>query len=170
MGFGKDGKGIIIRETVLLTPADLAAKAVVKHTAGLTLVEDFRIIKVEYHIVQVGNWGAVGDAIMIGISNGELSVVEIAETLNLDGPPNPNNAIANERSMRAVWLLNFLRGDSTSVVNDPLDDGKVLEKTLRWTFNNPEGWSWFAYNPLTGALTTGAVFEVHAKYFGVWLT
>lgn len=169
MGFGKDGKGVIIRETVILTIGNLAANAVVKHTAGLTLVEDFRIIKTEYFITQTGIWGAVGDEVIIGICNGELSVTEIAETLNLDGPGNRNNAVANERAMRAVWPLIQLKGESTTIISQPSNDGKINEHVLRWTFNNPEGWSWFAYNPLTGALTSGAIFSVKCKYFGVWL-
>jgi len=169
MGFGKDGKGIIIRETVQLVAGALASLAVVKNTAGLTLVEDFRIIKLEYLMSQQGPWGAVNDSCIIGICNGELSVTEIAEALNLDGPGNPNNAVANERAGRAVWPLFSMTGEAVAIHSLPPNNGMMMEKILRWTFNNPEGWSWFLYNPLAGALTADLQVSIKVKYFGVWV-
>ncbi len=170
MGFGKDGKGVIIRETVGLTIGALVAGAVVKHTAGLTLGEDFRIIKTEFFVNQLANFGAVGDSIIIGICNGELSETEIAESLAVDGPNDRNDRVPEEQAMRAVWPIVHIKGNSTTVPEQPPNDGLPMEKVLRWTFSNPEGWSWYAQNPLQGALTTGAVFQIRAKYFGVWVT
>ncbi len=169
MGFGKDGKGAIIRENVTITVGGLAAVAVIKGTS-LSISEDFRILKTEYFISQSGNWGAVGDEVIIGFADDELSVGEIAECLNVDGPVDRNDRLAEERVMRAVWSLIDLKGDSTTVVMQPPNDGKFMEHKPRWTFSNPEGWTWFAYNPLSGALTAGAVFIINAKYFGVWVT
>lgn len=172
MGFGKQGTGEILHERATLTIGGLAAAAAIKSTAGLldNLLDDFRIIKTEYLISQVGNWGAVGDEIYFGICNGELTVAEIAANIVSNGPQNRNDRGRQESSMRAVWVLGQLKGSSTTIVEDVLDGGKVQEKTLRWTFSNPEGWSWFAFNPLTGALTTGAVFSITAKHFGVWVS
>jgi len=169
MGFGKDHKGAIIRETQLLTLGGLAAGASIK-AGALTLGDDFRILKTEWQISQRGNWGAVGDEVIIGIADNELSVAEIAECIDADGPLDRNDNLANERAMRPVWTLIDIKGKSTTVVEEVPNDGMMMTFNLRWTFSNPEGWTFFGHNPLGGALTTGAVFFITAKHFGVWVT
>ncbi len=172
MGFGKDGKGAILRERTSVTVGGLAAGAVIKATAGIggNLQEDFRILKTEYQIIQTGNWGAVGDQILIGVADNEMSVTEMAQCLTNDGPTDRNDRVSTEVSERPVWLLNHFVGESTTVLRQPAEDGKLMDMSLRWTFSDPEGWTWFAFNPLTGALTSGAVFLIQAKHYGVWVT
>ncbi len=169
MGFGKDGKGAIIRERITLTAGNLAAAGVVKHTSGLTLGEDFRILKIKYHLTLQGNFGALGDQVIVGFANGELSTSEISNCINTDGPNDSNDRLNTEQAERAAWLWHQIVGSSTTVPNAALEDGRVLEQTPRWTFSNPEGWAWFLYNPLGGALTSGLVISVNATYYGVWV-
>ncbi len=172
MGFGKDGKGQIIKERTVITVGNLGATVVVKSAGGIegSLGEDFRILKTEYFIVQTGEWGALGDQVIIGMADNELSVAEIAENLNLDGPIDRNDNLLNERVFRPVWMFNHLLGTSTVILEEPTDDGNALVQNVKWTFSNPEGWVWFAYNPLLAALTAGATFIIQAKHFGVWVT
>ncbi len=172
MGFGKDGKGQILRETVVITPGALGAAAVVEHTGGITLqTTSFRILKAEFFISQSGAFAAEGDEVIIGFANGELTAAEIAECINVDGPPDRNSRVDEERAMRAVWLLADLKEptDGTTGYALPLNNGLPMEFTPRWTFTPTEGWDWFAFNPLAGALTTGSSFRITAKYFGVWV-
>ncbi len=171
MGFGKDGKGVIIREKPVITVGGLASIAVIKQAGGITLQSsDFRIIKTEYMIVQRGAFGAEGDSVLIGLADNELSVTEIAEAINVDGPVDKNDHVKMEQASRPVWLLAHIKEphqSTTSYAN--IRDLAPSEKVFRWTFTATEAWTWFAYNPLGGALTTGAVFVIFAKHYGVWV-
>ncbi len=172
MGFGKDGKGVIIREQSTITLGGLAAGVAVKGISEVALeTTSFRIIKMEYFISQSGAFGAEGDEALIGFANDVLSVTEIAASLTVDGPKDRNDTPGRNTAEFAVWLLAQLKEptDATTGYDRPLNMGRPMEKVLRWTFTPPEGWTWFAYNPLAGALTTGAVFRIHAKYYGVWV-
>ncbi len=172
MGFGKDGKGAIIRETVVITVGGLAAGSSIKNTGGVTLqTTSFRILKTEMFVHQLGAWAAEGDEVIIGICNGDLSVAEISESINVDGPVDRNDRIKQEQAERAVWLLVDLKeGAEGALANSPpANDGLPWTFNLRWTFIPTEGWDWFAFNPLAGALTAGAVFRLTMKHYGVWV-
>ncbi len=173
MGFGKDGKGVIIREAVGIVPGGLASNAVIKSTSGgVTLgTTSFRIIKTEYLVSQGTAWQADGDQLFFGICNGDLTTAEIAETIQANGPTDRNDRTLQERAERAVWLLFDLKDPETTgaTFSRTLNDGKPMEKSLRWTFTPTEGWDWFAFNPLGGAITTGAAFAIKATHYGVWV-
>ncbi len=172
MGFGKDGKGAIIRETVIVTPGALAAGAAILGTAGVTLdTTSFRILKTDYFVSQRTAWQADGDEIYIGLANGTLSVTEIAETMGNDGPVDRNESVAAAIAERAVWPLLDLKDlpPSGASFSEPSNNGQKMSFNPKWTFTPTEGWSWFAFNPLSAALTTGAVFVIHATHYGVWV-
>lgn len=170
MGFGKDGKGTILRETQDIVLGALGAQSAVKSSAQLAITDDFRLLKTEYFVALSAFFQAVGDEVIIGIADNELTVAEIAACINADGPLDRNDRVPEELSHRAVWLLTQVKGTSTTVPDVPGNDGKAFECKLRWTFCNPEGWTWFAYNPLGLALTTGGQFKIVAKHYGVWVT
>ncbi len=163
MGFGKDGKGQIFYETSILAPGALAAKDALVDPNGQynqgTLLEDVRILKSEIKI-DVRS-GTAGDVVLIGMANGELSAAEIEGSLE-STPLNSNDRGELEKALRAVFpIVQFTIGDDPASID--------IVKTLRWTFNNPEGWSWWMYNPRTAAMTTGAEIILFAKHFGVWV-
>ncbi len=172
MGFGKDGKGQILRETVTITVGALAARGVVKHTGGVALdTTSFRILKSEYFIVTATPFQADLDQLIFGFANGALSTAQIAAAIEADGPDDRNDP-DKEETMRAVWLLaHVLEGElaAPAGIPQPLNNGLPLIFKPRWTFTPTEGWDWIAYNPLDGAITTGAVFNIVATHFGVWV-
>jgi len=164
MGFGKDGKGAILYGGNTITAGTLAARDVLAITDGYvgTLGEDFRIIKMEY-------WGifslqAVGDALLFGIADGDLASGEIEEAIEAR-PTDSNDNIANEQSMRPVFPLGVV-GEMSAGSGDNIFHG---EKTIRWTFSNPEGWTWWLFNITNGVLTTANSFDFQTKYYGVWV-
>ncbi len=175
MGFGKDHRGMILREKVTLTVGGLAANSVVFHTGGIILeTTSFRILKTEYFVTQSGAFAAEGDEVIIGIANGELSAAEVASSLISAGPDDRNDRVGEELAMRAVWLTgpNIKEPADPAAVTTfsaPSNSGLLMSFSLRWTFTPTEGWNWFAFNPLGGALTSGAVFFITAKHFGVWV-
>ncbi len=83
MGFGKDGKGAIIREDVTITVGALTAKTGILQTAGGihdNMQEDFRVLKTLINGQEFGvtSGEAFSDLYM---SNGELTLAEIEEAI-----------------------------------------------------------------------------------------
>lgn len=170
MGFGKDGKGVIIREIVTLTAGALGVGAAVKHTGGATLeTTPFRILKTEYFVTIQGNFGAEGDEVIVGMCDGELSTTEIANCLGANGPGDRNNHAAHNNAMLPVWTLSQHKEAHDAATSYHAGDVGKITFNPKWTFGATEGWSFFAYNPLAGSLTSGLVLRIHAKHYGVWV-
>ncbi len=172
MGFGKDGKGAIIREVATITIGALAAGAAVKHTGGAVLqTTSFRILKTKYFLVMSTAFQGEFDQVLIGMANGALSVTEIAESISSNGPDDRNDRAGMETAERAVFLVAQMREPSAQAngINEAIGDNLALNENFRWTFTPTEGWDWFAFNPLGGAITTGAVVKIFAKHYGVWV-
>ncbi len=166
MGFGKDGKGVILHEVTEITLLALASAAALKADTNIVLQDDFRLIKTEYFaFFDIQN--SPSEELLIGIADKELSAAEIAQNINVTGPVDRNDNLANEQAMRPVWLISALVGSQVPfLANDYLP----VEKTIRWTFSDTEGFTFFAYNPRAGAMTTGSVIRIVAKHYGVWLS
>ncbi len=142
-------------------------------TGGLVGVmqDDFRLIKMEYTFWVDGATFVVADGpLSLWIANGELNLGEIEESIEVQGPVDRNDRLNMERAERYVTQLGVLPFVEASSGVRPLFpmDGSVAEKTIRWTFSNPEGWVFCVYNEGTG-LTTGGVVHMRAKHYGVWL-
>ncbi len=104
--------------------------------------------------------------ILFGIADADLSAAEIEECIE-STLLNPNQVPANEESMRAVWPLEML------TMHDP-DQGpqELVRKgsiNLKWTFRNPAGWNYWAYNASGVVITTGSFIQCFSKSFGVWV-
>lgn len=169
MGFGKDGKGVIIREIVDITVGALADNSCIKQTAGglgSDLNEDFRLIKTEYYI-HANGWQAGEGPVYVGVANNELTTTEIAESLTISGPQDRSDRLNEEKATRATWLFGSI--NASDAYRTP-EGTPPQEKSLRWTFTAGDGWTWFAHNNSGGTLTTGLVIRIIAKHFGVWVT
>ncbi len=174
MGFGKDGKGAIIRE--LITNGALGsvtAKSVVAF-AGPVLQEDFRILKSEVVALVQGFTTTEGEGLLLGIANGELSAAEIEESIEAAGPLDRNDRVQDERAMRNVKIFGTLRkagvdGETHGQFEND-NGGYLMTMKHRWTYSNPEGWDWFIYNLSNGTITTGATLQLVATHYGVWVT
>ncbi len=170
MGFGKDGKGAIITQKDLITLGTLTAANSIKQATGIALTEDFRLIKMELSAMLTGFTAGEGP-IHLYLCNDELSTTEINEAINASGPVDRNDRVAQERAERAVFLVGSFGASAASEELHGADGQEFLvNKTIRWTFSNPEGWSLVAFNDSGATLTTGAIVRFVAKYFGVWLT
>jgi len=168
MGFGKDGKGVILRETNIITLSTLGAAAAIKAASNIGLQEDFRLIKTEFFVFQTAM--TADEYVIIGISDTELSAAEVAQSYNVDGPVDRNDNLANEQSHRPVWPICIITEGGTGSDSDLPGGGLPIEKTIRWTFSDTEGFTFHAFNPGTAALTTGGVIHITAKHYGVWVT
>ena len=159
MGFGKDGKGAIITDTGLITLATLANVTALKEDSPLTLGEDFRLIKGEIFGSLSGATPGEGP-LWLFLADDELTVAEIAESIESSGPSDRNDRVAMERAERPVFLLGMLPVlAAEEPIHGPKGQRGVIEKTVRWTFSNPEGWTLGVFNQSGGTLTTGATFR-----------
>ncbi len=163
--------GAIIRENVSVTLGSLADNTVIKFSTN-TLVEDFRMMKAEIHAHIAGLTAGEGDGLLLGIANNELSVAEIKECLEANGPLNTNDRALQEFAGRAVRIIGAAAGGQadTHVQFVNTQGGPLLVHKWPWTFANPEGWCWFVYNHTGSALTTGAVAALLDTIYGMWVT
>ncbi len=168
MGFGKDGKGAIINQSAVSTLGALARDAAIK-IAGPVLVEDFRVISAEIYASLIAMTTLEGQGLIIGIAQGDLTAVEIAEALTAT-PLQPGQVVENEQAMRFTKIFGGADGDSTVTFRPFLskEGGPVMRETVRWTFRKPTSWSWFVFNS-GQTLTTGGSVNFTAKHFGVWV-
>ncbi len=171
MGFGKDNKGVIIRETDSLALTTIGALTA-KIFSGLVPTEDFRDMKVEVCAHVDGLTSGEGSGLLLGIANGELSATEIGECINADGPLDRNDRATQERAERFCKIFAAVGTEGVGPARRFLgrNGNTLLEVKPNWTFSNPEGWSWFIFNNDPSALTTGSTVSLQATHYGVWLT
>ncbi len=171
MGFGKDGRGVIIKESNQVSVGGLAADTGILLPA-IAVTEDFRMLKAEVIAHVEGLTSTEGSGLILGLADGELSLAEIEEAIELNGPLDRNDRKAMEFATRPVWLVAGSMpgpaGTTMVFVND--HGGRVVVWKKRWTFSNPEGWQWFVYNKSDIAVTTGAAVQLNGTYYGVWLS
>ncbi len=170
MGFGKSGKGTIIREHVDETLGTLGADTALL-LSDLILTEDFRLMKSELFAIISGLSVGEGAGLLIGIANGELTVAEIKAAIEADGPLDRNDRAREELAMRFVKLFAQFVPNSQGTSGHFEGEGgsPMIVVKPRWTFSNPEGWNYFVYNA-GPALTTGSSLTIVSSNFGVWLT
>ncbi len=176
MGFGKDGKGVIIKEAAtqpLLTLASNTGLFLASgNVVGVLLKTRFRHLKVEYSAVISGAAVIDGDGpIDLYLVDGDLTVAEAEQAIEMAGPLSANDVVLAAQAMRWVKYMGqiWFVEQTANAENPHLRDAE-LQRVTRWTFGIDKGWRWFAYNTGSGALTTGATIKVTAKHFGVWVT
>ncbi len=175
MGFGKDGKGAILKDSPSQPLLTLAASTGIilagGNVIGAALLERFRIIKSEISARVTAATFAAGDGpIALYMVDGDLSLAEFEASIELAGPVGPNDTVIADLAER--WSMRIGEIPFIGENEGPgslLNRGIPIEKVIRWTFARAKGWNWIAYNEGT-ALTTGATIEVRAKHFGVWVT
>ncbi len=166
-GFGKDGKGQILNEFDTITLGTLAAQSAIGAGNNYPIGDEFRLISTKFFAVMNGHTPGEGP-ILLGIADNELSDAEIGFALSLE-PTDKNDNAALESTHRPVFILGAFNGGGTTGFIGGAGDGQMGKETVRWTFSNPEGWTWFAFNSDPAALTTGTVVTFYARHYGVWV-
>ncbi len=168
MGFGKDGKGIIIRETDTITLSTLLNGAFIKQNNPLAITNDFRIIKSEYVMGFTAH--TAGEVpIDVYLINDDLSAADVAGAITIDGPLGKADRDKAEAAMRFVKLLGTLQQQAVGHLLGPQNQHGVVEIIPRWTFALGVGWAVGAFNNSGATLTTGTEVRFSAKHYGVWV-
>ncbi len=171
MGFGKDGKGVIIKQSVSQALGALGANAGILIGTKPAILERFRMIKTELFAALTGLTGGEGNNILIGLADGDLSLAEIEEAIEQTLPLGPNDAVGEAVAERFVkWLgaTPVVHATATEKLFTNEKGGHMMSETVRWTYARTKSWNYFVYN-LGAALTTGASCTIRAKQFGVWV-
>ncbi len=170
MGFGKDGKGAIIRENLTITLGGLASGSAITGTA-LVLGAPFRILKSEIFAHCDALTAGDGQGLLLGIANGELSAADIAGCLTTNGPLDFNDRSGLETAERNVKVLSATEFRDTAATSRSFsgeDGGPMITSKHRWTYGAPEAWDWFVFND-GPTITTGAVVRIVVVHFGMWI-
>ncbi len=171
MGFGKDGKGVIITELRALNLGALDDGDAKIISTKLAIADDFRMLKSQVSALATAI--ATGEAVglMFGLADGDLSAVEVAAAVQAQGPLDSNDSVTADVAMRPVWLLGAI--DTNERTNRAFfrgaEDSTLLVAKPRWTFGTTKSWNWFVFNHSGATLTTGLTVRVIAKNFGVWI-
>ncbi len=173
MGFGKDGKGVVFTSLNTQALGALAADTGIVVGTNPALLERFRVLKAMVTCCITDLTADEGSGLKLYMADGDLSLSEIEESLEANGPLGPNDKILSERALRPIYEVGAGLDSSGTPTNGRMlrnaEGGHLLEVKPRWTFARTKSWDWIIYNQ-GKVLTTAAQAKVMAKIFGVWVT
>ena len=102
MGFGKDGKGVIIAETRSQMLGTLAIATGIFIGTKLVTLERFRMLKAEFAATYIVMTGIEAAGLALYLVDGDLSLAEAQAAIGADGPLGPNDLINADIAMRSV--------------------------------------------------------------------
>ncbi len=175
MGFGKDGKGVIIMQDIEQTLGTLAQNAGLIIATAPAILERFRMLRSDLFAVVTNIVAGELGGLELYLADGDLTLAEIEAAIELNGPLGPNDTVNEAIAQRPVFRVgaNGLTtdGSANSEAIHLLNEmgGPLLSVKPRWTFARTKSWNWVVYNN-GPAPTTGASVKINAKNFGVWVT
>ncbi len=171
MGFGKDGKGVILRQSLTATIGTLAAATGLIIGTALAIDTDFRMLKAEILATITGVTAGELNALALYLVDGDFTLAEFEASLESNGPVGPNdsvNAALAERWTKFCGAVVHSDVSTALIFTDRDSGGSLLKIMPRWTFQRVKSWNWILYNA-GEAPTTGATMRLKAKCFGVWV-
>ncbi len=172
MGFGKDGKGVIIREARTQALGGLANATGIIIGANLALTDSFRMLKSVGHFHIDGLTAGQAGGLTLWLANGDLSLAEAEAAIELSGPLDRSARTENEIAQRFVKIVGAVidpdMGDDESTFRDAHTGAPVIITKPRWTFGQTTAWNWIVYNN-GEVITTGATVRIRTQNFGVWV-
>ncbi len=177
MGFGKDGKGAIVKENTSFSLGALAGQDLILANSGVTLDESFRILKTELTATLTELTSLEGAGLMLYMGAGDLTEPSTEANIEQNGPVSRGDPAAEEVASRWVRLVAVSPNDTVnnterSMLNER--GGAIITVKPRWTFSRRRtavdgGWNWGVYNNGV-TITTGATCRILATHYGVWVT
>ncbi len=173
MGFGKDGKGVILSQFTSAALSTLALNTGIFVGTKPALLERFRILKTELDCTLTGLTALEGGGLSLYLCDGDLSLTECEEAIEATGPLGPNDDVVADTAMRSVLIVGALHDSidsalTAAMMHDMNSNSPVMVVKPRWTYARTKSWNWMVYNKGT-ALTTGATARIHARHYGVWV-
>ncbi len=155
--------GIIYDDTTInLSTLPAGTAIILPSKIDASREQGFRILRTEWHIAYDGI--TIGEGPVVFGFSCNVAATEIEACIEAD-PQDSADRVGNTQSSQPVWPLVYQARSEGENGIEPLNG--MLKP--RWTVPEGEQANWFAYNRSSSALTTGGVFFVFAKHFGVWL-
>ncbi len=169
MGFGKDGKGVIINEKRNQALGALAADAGIFIGTKLATLERYRMLKSMINCTVIALTGSEGAGLTLYLADGDLSLSEVEAAIEQNGVlgPNDDNKLLVERWTLLTGVFDEAPGP-VKQIHDAHTNGPLCVAKPRWTFARTKSWNWVIYNH-GATITTGATVKIMAKSFGVWV-
>ncbi len=171
MGFGKDGKGVILMEARSQALGALSNGSGILIGTKLAITDSFRMLKAIGHFGISGLTTQEGSGLLLYLANGNLSLAEAEAKIELSGPldrsARPEVELA-ERFVKLVGVTGPPVAGLEQVVIDAFSNAPVIVTKPRWTFGATDSWNWILYNHGQN-LTTGATISIRVEDFGVWV-
>ncbi len=177
MGFGKDGKGAIVKEQTTLGLGALAGQDLSLVSSAVQLDEDFRILRSDITAILTGMTSLEGVGLILYMTEGSLVASEVEANIEQNGPLRQGDQTEEEIASRWVRRVGITTGptvNETERVFKNKDGGAMLDMNPRWTFRRGRtategGWNWAVYNDGI-TLTTGGTLRLLATHYGVWVS
>ncbi len=176
MGFGKDGKGAIVKEQTTFALAGLAGQDAVAANSSVQLDMDFRILKSDITAVITGVTSLEGVGLILYMVEGDLNAADVEANIEQNGPVRLGSQVEEEIASRWVRRVGITTGPTVNETERVFKNkygGALLDLTPRWTFRRARsatdgGWNWDVYNDGV-TLTIGATVRILATHYGVWV-
>ncbi len=176
MGFGKDGKGAIVKEQTSFTLAALAGQDAVAVSSSVALDMDFRILRSDITAVIRGMTSLEGQGLILYMMEADLTAALAEANIEQNGPNRLGQQVEEEIASRWVRRVGITLGPTVNETERVIRNkygGGLLELEPRWTFRRARteaegGWSWLMYNSGI-TITTGAIVDILATHYGVWV-
>ncbi len=177
MGFGKDGKGAIVKEQTILSLGGLASKDLAGVSSAVQLDMDFRILRSDITAVISSLTSLEGRGLILYMIEGDLDNALAEANIEQNGPLRLGDQDREEiasRWVRRVGITMMATPNETEAVFTNAHGGGLLDLEPRWTFRRARtatdgGWNWGVYND-GATLTTGANVNILATHYGVWVS
>ncbi len=173
MGFGKDGKGVMIRESRNQLLGTLANSTGIIVGTKLVMTTSFRMLKSKLTAFTEVLTAGQGAGLELWLATGDLSLAEVEEAIEVAGPLDRADRGRDEQVTRLVWKVAVSIPDGITATHLQMQGHKsaspIIEFEPRWTFGEDAGWNWVIYNRDGDALADLAEFRIHATHFGVWV-
>ncbi len=176
MGFGKDGKGAIVKEKTIITLGALAAADLVLANSGVQLDMDFRILRTDLSAILTGMTSLEGQGLILYMTEGDLTEAQVEENIEQNGPLSLGDQDREEIASRWVRRVAASVGPTVNETERVLRNkynGPLISIEPRWTFRRRRtatdgGWNWAVYNDGI-SITTGGSCRIIATHYGVWV-
>lgn len=170
MGFGKDGRGVIINELRSQVIGTLAALTGLFIGTKIAITEDFRMLRAEV-LATITN-GTAGEftGMELWLVDGDLTLGEFEQKIEINGPTSRHDRVLSEQAERFAKPVGYARQNAVSEVDFVSVDtnAKLLVVKPRWTFGETTSWNWVLYNRGVPP-TTGATIQIQVTDYGLWL-
>ncbi len=177
MGFGKDGKGAIVKEQTTLTLGALAGQDLAGVSSSVQLDMDFRVLRSDITCVITGVTSLEGQGLILYMIEGDLDNALAEANIEQNGPLRLGDQDREEIASRWVRRVGMTLGPTVNETERVMKNkygGGLFDLEPRWTFRRARtatdgGWNWGIYNDGI-ILTTGATARIIATHYGVWVT